>query len=269
MTALSIGFDVPFSEAIRAAATRGVVLPDVYYGELQGVASQLAFSIAGISAYDQLQAVRDSMAAAMAAGTSFKEWKALDHAVELPAHRMENIWRTNLQGNYMRGRWEQFTRNARTRKYLIYDAINDTRVRPSHLAHDGVIRAVDDPFWKTHSPPLGYRCRCTLRSLTEEQARARSGAGKGLYQQPTHEDGTPAQPDKGWDYNPFGDVLAAIRKGLRDRAAAPNARVADLESISAGIEGGLVSLYAEWVSDHGEDAAREMWQRNFGDTPTP
>ncbi len=157
---LTIGFNVPFHEAIAAAQLRGVVLPDVYYGELQGIARQLAFSIAGIASLDQLQAVKDSLSDYMEKGGSFKSWKkqSAQLNLELPAHRLDNIWRTNLQGNYMRGKWEKFQRNADTRPYLLYDAINDNRVRPSHLAHDGTIRPVTDAFWRTHSPPLGYRC---------------------------------------------------------------------------------------------------------------
>jgi hypothetical protein len=38
---------VPFTEAIAWAESRGVVLPHVYYGELQGLARAAAFSIAG------------------------------------------------------------------------------------------------------------------------------------------------------------------------------------------------------------------------------
>lgn len=218
---LTIGFNVPFHEAIAAAQLRGVVLPDVYYGELQGLARQLAFSIAGIASLDQLQAVKDSLSDYMDKGGSFNAWKkqSAQLNLELPAHRLDNIWRTNLQGNYMRGKWEQFQRNADTRPYLLYDAINDSRVRPSHLAHDGTIRRVNDAFWKTHSPPLGYRCRCSLISLTEEQAQARSrpnpdGEGTGLYKTPQLEGGIPAEPDKGWDYNPFEDRMQWAEKAL-------------------------------------------------------
>ena len=193
----------------------------MYYGELQGIARQLAFSIAGIASLDQLQAVKDSLSDYMEKGGSFKSWKrqSAQLNLELPAHRLDNIWRTNLQGNYMRGKWEQFQRNADTRPYLLYDAINDSRVRPSHLAHDGTIRRVNDAFWKTHSPPLGYRCRCSLISLTEEQAQARSrpnpdGEGTGLYKTPQLEGGIPAEPDKGWDYNPFEDRMQWVNQAL-------------------------------------------------------
>lgn len=211
---LSIGFNVQFTEAI-AAAERVTTLPQTYYSPaFQGIFRQKAFSIAGIASLDQLQAVNDSLAKFMKNGGSFNAWKK-EQAVKdlkLPPHRIENIWRTNLQGNYMRGRWEVFTRNAATRPYLMYDAINDSRVRPSHLAHDGVIRPVGDPFWKTHTPPIGWQCRCSLISLTEAKARARSGfnaknEGLGLNKVPTNDDGSIAQPDPGWDYNPYEDSL--------------------------------------------------------------
>lgn len=246
MTALSIGFDVPFDEAIKAATTRGVVLPEVYYGELQGVARQLAFSIAGISAYDQLQAVRDSLATAMADGKSFREWKKTvpPEVFELPNYRLENIWRTNLQGNYMRGRWERFTQFSATRPFLMYDAINDTRVRPSHLAHDGVIRPVHNRYWLTHSPPLGYNCRCTLVSLTEGQAHARSGPGKGLYQEPRLPNGDLAEPDTGWDYNPFGDRLEAMH-AVRDKRIIQEVDQAAVKKAQARLVSGVLKDVAK------------------------
>lgn len=224
---LSIGFDVPFDEAIAAALARGVVLPSVYYQQLQGLARQLAFSIAGITSIAQLQAVLDALSAAMQTGQSFTEW--LDEAavmnLNLPQHRLDNIWRTNLQGNYMRGKWEQFIDNRENRPYLQYDAVNDHRVRPSHLAMDGVIRRWDDPFWKTHSPQNGFNCRCNLFSITDSQARARTGTdkegrGTGLNKEPANPDGSPAQPDKGWDYHPYEDQVGVLRKVLFDMKAA-------------------------------------------------
>jgi len=224
---LSIGFDVPFDEAIAAALARGVVLPSIYYQQLQGLARQLAFSIAGIASIAQLRAVLDSLSAAMQTGQSFTEWldEAAVMSLNLPGHRLDNIWRTNLQGNYMRGKWEQFVDNRDNRPYLQYDAINDSRVRPTHLAMDGVIRRWDDPFWKTHSPPNGYRCRCSLFSLTEKQARARTGVdkegrGTGLNKEPVNPDGSQAMPDKGWDYHPYEDQVGVLRKVLNEMKAA-------------------------------------------------
>ena len=118
----------------------------------------------------------------------------------------------------MAARWDRILLTQETRPYIMYDAINDSRVRPAHLALDNIIRRVDDPFWKTHSPPNGYRCRCSIRSLSAAQAKARSGQGKGLNNPALLEDGTPALPDKGWDYNP-NDRLAGIRQAITDRSS--------------------------------------------------
>ena len=221
---VSIGFNVPFHEAIAQATKRGVVLPDVYYGQLQGLARQQAFSIAGITSLDTLQAVKDSLDKVIKEGGTFGAWKKQmleSGTLNLPKYRLDNIYRTNLQGSYMAARWDRILLTQETRPYIMYDAINDSRVRPSHLALDGMIRRIDDPFWKTHSPPNGYRCRCSIRSLSEHQAKARSGQGKGLNQQPVLDDGTPALPDKGWDYNP-SDRLAGVNKALVDKRIKSN-----------------------------------------------
>lgn len=218
---LNIGFNVPFFEAIAQAAKRGAVLPDIYYGQLQGIARQKAFSIAGITALDQLQAVKDSLDKAITQGRSFNQWKKEQAVVDLglPKHRLDNIYRTNLQTAYMAGKWEKFKQNANSRPYLMYDAINDSRVRPSHLALDGIIRPVGDAFWATHSPPRGFRCRCSLISLDYKQAKARSVNGKGLNQQPILGNGQMAMPDKGWDYDKT-NRMAGVEKAIAERKIA-------------------------------------------------
>jgi uncharacterized protein with gpF-like domain len=49
-------------------------------------------------------------------------------------------------------------------------SINDSRVRPSHLALNRIIRHIDDPFWLKYYAPWDFMCRCTIIALTEEQA---------------------------------------------------------------------------------------------------
>jgi len=217
---LSIAFNLPFAEAIAAALARKVVLPDVYYGELQGVARQLAFTVSGLAGLEQIQQVKDLLDKALTDGQSFNTWKKAmrQQGFDLPRHRLDNIYRTNLQSQYMAGKWEQFERNRDNRPYLMYDAINDSRVRPAHLALDGKIWHIDDPQLSTHSAPNGYRCRCSMVSLTEAQAQARSGEGKGLNKPLVLPDGiTPAEPDKGWDYSPR-DRLAGVKRAVENKA---------------------------------------------------
>ena len=97
-TTLSVGFNVPFDEAIKAMDAREIVLPAKYYGELQGIQRQLAFSIAGVASLDQLQAVLNSLFAKLADGQSFEQWQdgVAVQDLGLPKHRLDNIYRTNV-----------------------------------------------------------------------------------------------------------------------------------------------------------------------------
>lgn len=49
----------------------------------------------------------------------------------------------------------------------------DSRTRPEHAMLNGKVFRIDDPFWNTHYPPLGFRCRCRTRALTEKQVSDR------------------------------------------------------------------------------------------------
>jgi SPP1 gp7 family putative phage head morphogenesis protein len=210
-----LSFDVPFAEAIKQSRSRKVTLPSIYYGEMQGVARMRAFSVAGIAATDQLQAILDSLNGALAGGKTFAEWK-LDAFKEaglvLPSHRLDNIFRTNIQSAYAAGRWEQQKRNLKTRPFLMYDAINDDRVRAAHLAMDGFVAKWDDPTWKVWYPPCGYRCRCSTTALTEEQAKKRM--------KPDQPASPGVRPDAGWEYDRREGAttgMKAAREGVRRR----------------------------------------------------
>jgi len=171
-----IPFDAPFDVQIARARAQAVLPPAAFYG-LRAEKRALAFTVSGLARLDQVQAVADSLARAQEEGWSFARWKswASEQDWTLPRHRLETIFRTNLQTNYMAGHWRAFERNRERRPWLMFDAINDSRVRPNHLALDGVIRHIDDDVWDRISPPLGFNCRCTLRALTDRAARRRGG----------------------------------------------------------------------------------------------
>lgn len=203
-----------FAEALRFAESRLVELPSEYYGTLQGRAKDLAFSIAGVASRDQLQGVLDSLKAVQTQGLTFAQWqekvKGGEIGLDLPAHRLDNIFRTNMQVHYNAGHWQQQQRFKSMRPYLMYDAVNDSRTRPSHLELDNVIRPIDDAFWASHYPPNGYRCRCSTISMTEAQARARGG----VTEEPT--EGWP-KTDKGWDHNAAADPSVGVEQAQLPR----------------------------------------------------
>lgn len=200
-----------FAEALAYATSRRVVLPEEYYDAEQSASRSRAFSIAGVASRDQLQGVLDSLAKVSKEGMTFDQWKAMvkggDIKLGLPDYRLDNIFRTNMQSAYSVGHWKQQQRNKDRRPYLMYDAINDTRVRPSHLKLDNIIRPVDDAFWDEHYPPNGYRCRCSVISLTAAQAEARGG----VTEEPA--EGWP-KTDKGWDYNPGTEPAQGIKQAM-------------------------------------------------------
>lgn len=152
---------LPFDQAIAAAARRGVVLPADYYGTLQGLARSQAFTVSGLASLAQIQQLRESLDDAIAGGQTFAQWRkrVLSSGVTaLPRHRLENIFRTNIQSSYMRGRGEQMLARVATHPYWMYDAVNDSRTRPAHAAMDGTVLRFDNPWWRTHYPPNGYQC---------------------------------------------------------------------------------------------------------------
>lgn len=87
----------------------------------------------------------------------------------------DTVFRTLTASSYARGRREQAEDPAirRVMGGWRYAAVHDGDARPNHLKADGVVAAFDDPIWEQLSPPLGYRCRCSLEIVTRAELRAR------------------------------------------------------------------------------------------------
>lgn len=157
---LSLGFDVPFSEAIAWAKDRISILPDTYYTDLPAQARSRAFTISGLSALDQIQGVLDNLNKTLETGGTFAEWRKnlKPEVLALGNARLDNIFRTGIQTHYNIGRYEQQEANKAHRPYRMYDAINDGRTRPHHKALDNFIAPISDPIWGKIYPPNGFRC---------------------------------------------------------------------------------------------------------------
>lgn len=63
--------------------------------------------------------------------------------------------------------WLDIERNADVAPWLVYDTAGDSRVRPAHALLNGITKRYDDPWWSSHTPPLGYGCRCTIGQVTD------------------------------------------------------------------------------------------------------
>ena len=147
------------SQAIQFARSRKVLLPAEYYS-LDLTSRQYASTVSYLAGLDQIESVLSSAYKVLESGGTFADFQKLvnESGIELSEAHLDNVFRTNIQNAYARGKWSHQQQNKDKRPYLEYIAINDSRVRPSHLALDGVIRHIDDPFWQKYYPPNGYRC---------------------------------------------------------------------------------------------------------------
>ncbi len=97
-----------------------------------------------------------------------KTGEVTERGPDLPA-RLSLIFFQNVQSAYMYGRYRSMLANADERPWWMYVAVLDSRTRPHHAALNKKVFRYDDPFWKTHYPPNGWRCRCRTRALSDVQ----------------------------------------------------------------------------------------------------
>lgn len=212
---------VSYADALRYARDKRVVLPEEFY-LLDLNARQYATTVSYLASLDQIRTVINLTNKAIKDGSTFQEFqKAVkESGIELSPHHLDNIFRTNIQNAYAHGIWTQQQKNKVNRPYLKYSSLTDSRVRPSHLALNNIIRHIDDSFWDTHYPPNGFQCRCGVDALTEAQAKK-----QGI----TINDDLPdIQPDNGWAVSPasYGKHLNDVLQEKIDDALLTNTPLA-------------------------------------------
>lgn len=87
-----------------------------------------------------------------------------------PGWRSRIIYDTNITQAYNAGRYQQMVELKAFRPYWRYRHTSTEHPRLQHLAWDGIILPADDPWFNTHYPQNGWRCRCRVESLTEREA---------------------------------------------------------------------------------------------------
>ena len=195
---------ITYTDALRYAREKRVVLPEEFY-LLDLNARQYATTVSGLASLEQIRTVINLSNRAIENGSTFQDFqKAVkESGIELSPHHLNNVFRTNVQNAYAHGIWTHQQENKANRPYLRYLSLTDSRVRPSHLKLNNIIRHIDDSFWYTHYPPNGFHCRCGVDALTEAQAKKQGiTADKDL---------PDFKPDDGWFTSP-----ASYGKHLND-----------------------------------------------------
>lgn len=169
--------DIVFEEAVEYFGGKLPLTSSEFYKLAEEYRSQ-AFTISGYSKIQVLRRFHDELLTAIEEGTTLDSFRSrmndwLEHRgyEGITSYQADNIFRTNVQTAYQVGHWKQMTapETLRLRPYWQYDAVQDKRTRPSHLAMNGRVFRADDPIWDTWYPPNGFRCRCTVRTLSERQ----------------------------------------------------------------------------------------------------
>ncbi len=141
-----------------------------------------AFTVSGVALLDVVAEVWESLTKALEDGTPYEEWKK-EVREKLEAawgrrdgHRLETIFRTNVQMAYQSGRWAQLQdpEVRATHPYLMYDAVLDNRTTEICRTRNGTVLPADDPWWYRNWPPLHFNCRSGVRPLTEAEAARRT-----------------------------------------------------------------------------------------------
>ena len=184
-----------YVEALKYARSRNVVLPEEFY-LLDLKTRHYSATVSRLASIDQIKTVLELVNKSTEDGSTFDEFKKLiaKEGIELSDHHLANIYRTNMQMAYAHGRWAQQQANKESRPYLMYVAINDSRVRPTHLKLNNIIRHIDDPFWTLYYPPWDFMCRCHVIALTKKQAEK--------YGITSDEDLPEVARNLGWSFNP-------------------------------------------------------------------
>ena len=195
------------------------------------------------------------------------------------SNRLRLIFDVNTRNAYAAGQWQRFEAAKRTNPYLRYVTKRDERVRDSHKALNNLVLPVDHPFWDTHAPPNGWRCRCSLTSMSQKDYdKGLSPRGDPLnktapevktrdwYNAKTGKtERVPVGVDPGWGYNP-GKVKArdaAMRTMVDDKIAKLEPGLArkvreDLARSVIGDPAGLPLIPLAAVDTEYADGVREV-----------
>ena len=204
---------LPMQEALDFWRTK-VPLTEEQFSLLHRQVKMRAFTVSGITALDVLQDILTELDRVLAEGLTLSDFRqSVNGLLErrgwegLTPYQADNVFRTNILTAFQVGRYKQMTDPdvLDARPYWMYDAVNDARTRPAHRALDGKVYRHDNAFWQTWYPPNGFRCRCTVRTLSEGDLQRQ---GLTVSEDIPHLAAPPGQapvpviPDPGWDFNP-------------------------------------------------------------------
>lgn len=203
---------LPAADAVAAFQARGLLTPTFSWQDLWNGEHAHRFTVAKLFRDDLLGEIYRQLGLVLTDGKTLKDFQAalipklkeagwwgknvkvvdpvtgeIGRTTVDPA-RLALIYDINTRQAYAAGRWARAMRGPMP--YLIYRTKGDERVRASHRRWDFICLPKNDPWWDTHYPPNGWRCRCLAYAIDEAGIKNLEAAGfKILRQAP--DDGPP------------------------------------------------------------------------------
>ena len=170
--------DLPWADAINYFKARGLVKDTDFQTLLAGYAQRSA--VARRLMLQQVQSeVMRHLSDAIAKGETFPEFAGkvdvmtnrLGLAPGAPSY-LQMVFRTNVQSAYGAGRYRAMSNPVvqRARPFVQYRTVGDARVRDEHAVLDGKTYRADDQVWQRIAPPNGFNCRCSMITLSQQEA---------------------------------------------------------------------------------------------------
>ncbi|MCL1861796.1 MAG: phage minor head protein [Proteobacteria bacterium] len=193
-------FRLPPEKALAYLAGRKKITPTYNWQDLWHDEHGRQFTVSRLTRLDILKSLQEGITASVNGDLSRRDWlkatkdylqsegwwgkkEMVDPATgetvstTFNASRLKLIFDTNTRQAYAAGRWQGIEEAKATHPYIRYITKRDERVRDAHAAWDGLALPVDDPFWDTHTPPCGFRCRCRITTMTQEAYEAKKAEG--------------------------------------------------------------------------------------------
>lgn len=177
-----------------------------------------AFMVSGYTKAEVLDSFLQALTEAVELGTTKEEFqKKMNTFLEENGYEGVNpfkadvIFQTNLQTAYNAGHYKSMTDDTaiKLRPFWQYRTAADGNVREEHAQMHGKVYRADDPIWDVWYPPNGFRCRCSVVSLSERQVKERGltveTKSPRKVDQETGEI-LESRPDKGFATNPAKQV---------------------------------------------------------------
>lgn len=227
---------IPDDEAIAALRRRGLnFIPSGHWTEVWQQAHQTGFTVAQSAGFDILKDIYTAVAKVQEEGWIFSRfrkeltpilqgkgwWGKTERVDPLTGEvrevqlgsprRLRTIFDVNLRVSAAQGDWQRQQSVKDARPYLRYVALLDNRTRPLHRRWHGTILPQDHPWWETHYPPNGWRCRCKAMSVSADDLEAEGWTiseapdeGETPWVNPRTGEMlmVPRGVDPGWAYNP-------------------------------------------------------------------